>query len=386
MENCMKEQGYIFKGKNILSSELFKIKDKTMERDHGLFAEGAFHDLLEIERKRAERSKRPFMLLLMSINGLPKTKKLVTKLGTAVTASCRSIDIKGWYEHNRVIGIIYTEIVPEKKGLVIEKIRKNLRDSLSEIEATKVGITCVFFPHSDSSTDQEAIERFYPELLDTSLSTAMALGSKRVFDVLGSIFGIILSLPFLLIIPLLIKMTSKGPVLFKQHRVGIGGREFTFLKFRSMYVNNDPTIHIDFVKSLIQNKEEKVSGQTPDAPKKVFKLKDDPRITPLGKFIRKTSLDELPQFFNVLIGQMSLVGPRPAIPYEVKVYEPWHLQRVYPVKPGITGMWQAGGRSNVGFDEMVRMDIQYVQNWSVFLDLKLVFKTAFSVIASRGAY
>ena len=143
-----------------------------------------------------------------------------------------------------------------------------------------------------------------------------------------------------------------------------------------MNMNNDPTIHQQFVKNLIENQ---VTHPT-------YKIQNDPRMTPIGRFLRKTSLDELPQFMNVLRGDMSLVGPRPPIPYEVENYRDWHRRRVIEVKPGITGLWQVEGRSRTTFDEMVRLDLRYIQHQSVWLDMKILAKTPLAVISGQGAY
>jgi lipopolysaccharide/colanic/teichoic acid biosynthesis glycosyltransferase len=205
---------------------------------------------------------------------------------------------------------------------------------------------------------------------------------KRLIDILGSIFLIVLSSPVMLIIAILVKMSSKGPVLYSQKRIGYLGKEFSLLKFRSMVVNNDDQIHKEYVKKLIKGETEKINQGDENNP--VFKLKDDPRITPVGRFIRSFSLDEFPQFFNVLKGDMSLVGPRPPLPYEVTEYNQWHYRRIFDVKPGITGLWQVSDRSRLTFDEMVRLDIYYSQNWSFLLDLKILLNTFKAVLGSEG--
>jgi lipopolysaccharide/colanic/teichoic acid biosynthesis glycosyltransferase len=148
-----------------------------------------------------------------------------------------------------------------------------------------------------------------------------------------------------------------------------------------MYVNNDHSVHREFVTKLI-NKEERADLKSDT----VYKLTSDKRITPIGKFLRKTSLDELPQFFNVLCGDMSLVGPRPPIPYELAAYQTWHRRRLLEVKPGITGLWQVTGRSTVDFDEMVRLDLRYATSWSPWLDVKILLRTPLAVIRGCGAY
>jgi lipopolysaccharide/colanic/teichoic acid biosynthesis glycosyltransferase len=186
---------------------------------------------------------------------------------------------------------------------------------------------------------------------------------KRTVDIFGSLVGIILFSPAFILIPLLIKLTSKGPVFFRQKRVGYNGQTFKMLKFRSMVTNNNAALHKQFMKDFIKN-QGSVTGET-----KIFKMVRDPRVTPIGRIIRKTSLDEIPQFLNVLFGNMSLVGPRPAIPYETEEYEAWHKRRFLGVKPGITGFWQVYGRSTTNFDTMIRMDIHYAQNWTPLMDL-----------------
>jgi lipopolysaccharide/colanic/teichoic acid biosynthesis glycosyltransferase len=196
--------------------------------------------------------------------------------------------------------------------------------------------------------------------------------------------ALILCSPLFLAIAVAIKLSSKGPLLFKQLRVGQYGQCFTFLKFRSMYVNNDDFVHQKFVTELISKAARgEFSGKDRDG---VYKLTDDKRITRVGTFLRRTSLDELPQLLNVLKGEMSLVGPRPAIPYELAAYQTWHRRRVLETKPGITGVWQVTGRSRVKFDEMVRMDLRYAMSWSPWLDLKILLRTPLAVIRGSGAY
>jgi len=199
------------------------------------------------------------------------------------------------------------------------------------------------------------------------------LSTKRIMDLAFTIFNLVFFSPLILIIAIVIKLSSEGPVLFKQQRYGQYKIPFTFYKFRTMKVNNDDNVHREYVKSLIQGKNDQVNLGTDDNP--FYKIKNDKRITRIGKFLRNTSLDELPQFLNVLKGDMSIVGPRPPLLYEVESYKNWHLQRVLSVKPGITGLWQVSGKNKTTFDEMVRLDLQYIKNRSAFLDMKIMFKT-----------
>jgi exopolysaccharide biosynthesis polyprenyl glycosylphosphotransferase len=223
----------------------------------------------------------------------------------------------------------------------------------------------------------------YPDLLKHNKNRRPLLLVKRIIDVVGSTVMLILCAPLFLVIALAVKMTSKGPVFFRQKRVGQYGRSFTFLKFRSMYANNDHSVHKEFVSQLIASRPQTGQGE---AGKQVFKIKNDTRITRIGGFLRRTSLDELPQFFNVLCGDMSLVGPRPPIPYELAAYQTWHRRRLLDVKPGITGLWQVTGRSTVKFDEMVRLDLRYALSWSPWLDLRILLRTPLAVIKGSGAY
>jgi lipopolysaccharide/colanic/teichoic acid biosynthesis glycosyltransferase len=202
-------------------------------------------------------------------------------------------------------------------------------------------------------------------------------GVKRVMDIVGSLMMIIGLSPLFLVIAMAIKMTSEGPVLFRQRRVGQHGSTFVFLKFRSMYVGNDSQVHREYVTKLIAGQAERKpsNGNGNGNGNGVYKLTDDPRITKVGSFLRRTSLDELPQFFNVLKGEMSLVGPRPPIAYEVEAYDIWHRRRLSEAKPGITGLWQVSGRSRVTFDDMVRLDLRYAKTWSPWMDVKILLRT-----------
>jgi exopolysaccharide biosynthesis polyprenyl glycosylphosphotransferase len=202
---------------------------------------------------------------------------------------------------------------------------------------------------------------------------------KRVVDiVVASLLLLVLS-PVLLLVAALVKLTSKGPVLYVQQRVGRAGQPFRFSKFRSMYTDARDKVHRQLMEKVIQNGE---AGES-DKNGPVYKLKNDPRITPLGRFLRRFSVDELPQLLNVIKGDMSLVGPRPAVPYEVKQYRDRHRRRLEAL-PGITGLWQVSGRNRLSFEEMVELDIHYIENWSPGLDTRIFFKTIAAVLFSRG--
>jgi lipopolysaccharide/colanic/teichoic acid biosynthesis glycosyltransferase len=241
-----------------------------------------------------------------------------------------------------------------------------------------------FFPDEwDQSKPGRPIDLvLYPELAEPGKTRRFRLSIKRLIDILGSASALLVCLPLLWIIGLSIKATSRGPVLFSQTRVGQYGARFILLKFRTMSVDIDRSVHKRFVTTLIADKEE--SEPSAENGERVYKLTNDKRITPVGRFLRRTSLDELPQFVNVLRGEMSLVGPRPAVRYEVAAYQTWHRRRVLEFKPGVTGLWQVSGRSKVKFDDMVRMDLRYATSWSLWLDLKILALTPIAVIRGTG--
>lgn len=197
------------------------------------------------------------------------------------------------------------------------------------------------------------------------------LAAKRFFDLIFTTIGLVFLLPLTLLIGLIIKLDSKGPVLFQQKRVGRKGRPFMMYKFRTMYQDAESRL------AELRHMNE--------AEGKIFKIKNDPRITRVGKFMRKYSIDELPQIINVLRGEMSLVGPRPPIPSEVKEYDDWEMRRLETL-PGLTGLWQVSGRSQLPFDEMVKLDIYYIENWSPLFDFYIMLKTIFAVLKTEGAY
>ena len=206
---------------------------------------------------------------------------------------------------------------------------------------------------------------------------------KRAFDVLLATAILVVVSPLMLLIALLVKRSSSGPVLFVQERLGRDGQPFRFYKFRSMAHNSDDAIHRQFAAMFING--DKSGCAESNEGEEVFKLKKDPRITAIGNFLRRSSLDELPQLFNIIKGEMSLVGPRPPIAYEIENYQPWHMERLKAV-PGLTGLWQVSGRSSVSFEEMVRLDVRYINEWTPMLDLKILLKTIPVVLKGTGGY
>jgi lipopolysaccharide/colanic/teichoic acid biosynthesis glycosyltransferase len=374
-----------------LSPRSENLKVKRAERSGlGLLPQNLFMKMLCLERKRTERSGRRFVLMLLDPGSLLKSDpRIVATLLTVVSQSTRDTDLVGWYEDGAVIGVIFTEIGGGEVKSVVQslatKVTNSLYGDLSVTEINEIKLSFHVFPEDwdDAERNSPVTSTLQMALAGELQRKRISLSAKRFIDILGSIVGLILCLPVLLLIALAVKLTSKGPVLFRQVRLGQHGRKFTFLKFRSMYVNNDHKIHEDYVKQFIKG----APGAEQAAPnqQKLFKLTTDPRITPIGRFLRNSSLDELPQFLNVLFGDMSLVGPRPPVIYEFNRYDLWHKQRLSAVKPGITGLWQVYGRSRVTFDEMVRLDIRYARSWSLWLDIKILLHTPHAVLSGAGA-
>ncbi len=203
---------------------------------------------------------------------------------------------------------------------------------------------------------------------------------KRTSDLIISSLAIALLFPLWLLIAILIKLDSRGPVFYTQERVGMDGRLFLLYKFRTMIAGADSDLHREYQRAFIAGRAEANLG---NEKKPTYKLLSDPRITRVGRFLRKTSLDEVPQLLNVLLGDMSIVGPRPPIPYEVEAYELWHRKRL-DMKPGLTGLWQVSGRNRLPFEEMVRLDLFYIENWSLLLDMKIILRTGFVMLGREG--
>ena len=372
---------------------LSPISEASSLGDRGILNSEAFRRMIALERKRSERSRKPFMLLLLDMgDDLPSEKngKILGKILSALSLSTRDTDVTGWYSNNCVVGVMFTEISIEDgsatPGTIIARVTETLRGNLALEQFNRVSLSFHVFPE-DWNHDGEQRPRnptLYPDLSQREDARKTFRVTKRMMDILGSVLGLAVFSPVFLIIAIAIKATSRGPVFFRQRRVGQNGNPFVFLKFRSMYVNNDAAVHKEYVQRLIAGKADKQpsngNGQA------VYKLTKDSRITGVGSFLRKTSLDELPQFINVLKGEMSLVGPRPPVPYEVEAYDIWHRRRLLEARPGITGLWQVSGRSRVTFDDMVRLDLHYARTWSPWMDIKILLRTPAAVVLGEGAH
>lgn len=391
------------------------------------------------ERLRSERYETPLSLVVVDIKALMHgfvgpgkmlTRVFLRHVGEGLRNSTRECDIKGWYQEGRA-GILtpHTDESGARalaRNLSMDLARRFGPESHGEEHKLSRFIVLASLPaHGNSLPAKDHRTKAKPspvrahdyrssssapnsptlalrsikggavdvalltwpisiELLTYEQARGLQLKLKRAMDVLGSLFGIALFGPLMLFIALLIKITSSGPILFRQERLGFLGKPFTFLKFRSMKANCDQSLHRQYVTELINGHNDAINNGTPAQP--VYKINGDPRVTWIGRFLRKTSLDELPQFFNVLRGDMSLVGPRPPIPYECHNYQRWHCRRVLEVKPGITGLWQISGRSRTTFNEMVRLDLTYVRTWSLWLDVKILLRTPWAVVSTKGGY
>jgi lipopolysaccharide/colanic/teichoic acid biosynthesis glycosyltransferase len=370
-----------------LSAEVVPVEER------GILNEGAFHRMISLERKRTERSRKPFLLMLLDMgNGLrsDSNNKALDKILSALSLSTRETDVTGWYQNNSVVGVMFTEFGAEDRNTILStmmtRVSETLRNNLSSQQFGLISISFHLFPEewNHDIPQRPSNPTLYPDLARRDSAKKFFCAIKRIMDIVGSALALLLFSPILLVIAIAIKLTSKGPVFFRQKRVGQHGEQFVFLKFRSMKVNNDASVHKAYVKQLIAGNAQSHSGN--GNGNGVYKLTKDTRITRIGGFLRRSSLDELPQFINVLKGEMSLVGPRPAIAYEVEAYDIWHRRRVLEAKPGITGLWQVNGRSRIKFDDMVRLDLRYAKTWSPWMDLKILLRTPVAVVFGDGAY
>ncbi|PYN56274.1 MAG: glycosyl transferase [Candidatus Rokuibacteriota bacterium] len=313
-----------------------------------------------------------------------------SKTVSAISSSIRETDIAGWYKERAALGVIFAELGTADKTSILTALRAKvtaaLQSSLRAEDLSHVRISFHCFPDewNDHDTGLPPTTTLYPDLAQRDEARKVSYGIKQAIDALGSSMALIILSPIFLAIAVAIKLSSPGPILFRQKRIGQYGVPFTCLKFRSMHAVNDSQIHKEYVTRFIAGSVDAGVSDTDD--KVVYKLTADPRVTRVGRLLRKTSLDELPQLLNVLLGEMSLVGPRPPIPYELEAYDIWHRRRLLEVKPGITGLWQVNGRSRLRFDDMVRLDLKYAQAWSLGLDLKILLRTPRAVFSGDGAH
>jgi lipopolysaccharide/colanic/teichoic acid biosynthesis glycosyltransferase len=335
-----------------------------------LLSEDLFHSILRKERTRAARARHGVGLVLISADRRRTNPGSCSwpAIVEAIERVTRDTDVVGWFAQGRVLGVIQPDI--------------DGGDAAADAEGRLRGAIAA---RPDAGTPAVRVHRLTHAADDgtpwpVDVRRAAGRTIKRALDIVGSVALLVLLSPVFLLIALVAKMLSPGPLLFGQTRIGEGMKPFTMLKFRTMHTGADPGLHRDYVTRFIK------SGSAPPEPGSlVFKITVDPRVTPVGRVLRKTSLDELPQLWNVLRGEMSLVGPRPPLPYEVEQYQAWHCRRVVDAKPGITGLWQVAGRSRTTFDEMVRLDLRYARTCSFWTDVKILLATPRAVISGKGA-
>jgi len=348
----------------------FKRKNK-MNPFGGIHSSDAFRAILERERSRSERTGQIFSLVLFGVNsGNGTAAATLARLGNDITRKIRKSDEVGWYDGNR-IGTILIGTSAEGAWQFIEIIKKRIEEAEPDLICTvysypSPGINSNV--HGEASKEHQTPSEHSVERLDILFARPIPIW-KRLVDFFGALLLMILLSPLFLLIALFIKIVSPGPVFYRQERIGYLGRPFTFWKFRTMHVNNDGTGHKRYLSHLIEG----------DAP--MAKLDDgrDPRIIPFGKFLRYSCLDEFPQLINVFWGDMSLVGPRPCLPYEADMYLRWHTRR-FDTVPGMTGLWQVSGKNRLTFKEMIRLDIRYSRKMSPGLDAKILLLTGPAIL------
>ena len=338
-----------------------------------------FAKQLQLEKRRTDRSKVPLSLALFRVdakhlNHSDDFEALVDIL----SRTKRETDVIG-YLGDGLVGLL----LPDTDNAGREGFARNVA---ARAAAIKYSTTSGAYPDQlfeSLVTDMEGQPDTLPYFLDFDTKhDEFQWFLKRCMDVIGAAALLVLTSPVMLLTAFAVKVTSPGPVFHTQTRLGRRAAPFTFYKFRSMTAGADESVHREYVTRLIEGRHNEVNHG--DAEKPIYKLQSDARITRVGAFIRRTSIDELPQLFNVLKGDLSLVGPRPPIAYEAERYQSWHLRRVLEGRPGITGLWQVEGRNRVPFDEMVRLDLRYTRTWSLWLDVKILAKTAVVVLRSQG--
>ena len=366
-------------------------RSKQRGKRSPVLSEELFAHLLVRERKRSDRSNRPFILLsLKTKEGLDLESSPTGKAALeALAASMRETDLLGWVEWPTTVGVIFSEIGATEPAKAVETVRARVyRDLGRQLDARVLGDFSLEFhvypepSGGNSKSDPRPVDPLlHPDLRRDDRGHRLSDWIKRALDVVTCVALLLALAPLLFVVAAAVRLTSPGPILFRQLRFGKMGKPFRMLKFRTMYVNADENRHYEFVTQFI-----KESGRNQAAAKgQLFKLTNDPRVTPVGRILRKTSLDELPQLWNVLIGEMSLVGPRPPLPYELEHYAPWHRRRVLEATPGITGLWQVTGRSRTTFDEMVRLDLRYARTRSLWTDLRILLRTPGAVVSGKGS-
>ena len=345
----------------------------------GILSRHQFVKQIRLEKRRTDRFKVPLSMMLYQIDAEQRGKPgQFGALVDLLRQSKRETDVIG-YLGDGLVGVLLVHTNADGMQSYARKVQALAGD-------------LVFSSTSGTYPDQVfekiiEVDRIEPDTLPYFLEYDTEHGSlqrilKRCMDIVGAVVLLLLAAPIMLVAAIAVKTTSPGPIIYTQMRLGRKGVPFAFYKFRSMTVSADENVHREYVTRLIEGKNDEANQGDSDKP--VYKLQGDSRITRVGSFLRKTSIDELPQLFNVLKGDLSLVGPRPPIGYEAELYQPWHLRRILEGRPGITGLWQVEGRNRVTFDEMVRMDLRYTRTWTLWMDIKILMKTVGAVLRFDG--
>jgi lipopolysaccharide/colanic/teichoic acid biosynthesis glycosyltransferase len=350
-----------------------------------------FSSIIHRERDRSDRTGQGFSLVIFEVGNGKNRSDSVRNLVPILTHRVRSTDAVGWFEDGR-IGVILPHTPTESAWKFVANVRNAFNGNATP-ECVVYAYPCSWVPGDEQFPPQDSRSRRKtpgPEEIDASGSRSSCLPCenrtrpidalepyvlfqiplwKRAIDIAGSVLALILLSPLLLAVPILIKIVSPGPVLFRQDRVGYRGKVFTIWKFRTMHVNADATPHRDYVQGLINN--EKIMTKLDHGK--------DRRIIPFGNLLRATGIDELPQLINVFLGDMSLVGPRPCLSYEVQEFSPWQMRR-FDAVPGLTGLWQVSGKNRTTFKEMMRLDIGYAKKRAFLLDMIIFLKTIPAIV------
>jgi lipopolysaccharide/colanic/teichoic acid biosynthesis glycosyltransferase len=351
---------------------------------------GQLDPLIRRERARSDRTGLPFSLVTFRGPINATTDTALKPVEEVAAGRMRETDERGWFDDQTFYTVMF-----DTNGQGARKFAEDVADSVAKI-APRPSFTIYSYPSNRDIGDtvrkdsdghevpHDIIERYLlagmsvelhapgsqPQHIEAALSHPMPRW-KRAMDIAGASVGLVMLSPLMLIVALLIKLTSRGPIIFSQQRSGLAGKPFTLYKFRTMAVDAE------------QRKQELMDQNEQDGP--AFKIKRDPRVTPIGRFLRKSSLDELPQLWNVLTGDMTIVGPRPLPCDETEATDQWHRKRL-DVTPGLTCIWQVYGRSRVSFDEWVRMDMRYILRRNILHDLKLIFLTVPALLWRRNGH
>jgi lipopolysaccharide/colanic/teichoic acid biosynthesis glycosyltransferase len=357
------------------------VEDVAIPQSQVVLDQEIFRSVLKRERRRADRFDEKFALVTVKVSATA-----AGRVAAALASSIRTTDAVGWLKQGSLLGVILSNVaLPTDEAA--QKIEARVQTEFARrldpatVEALHVRWYVHDGPKADGDRGLSESDPLFDDIAAASRERSVVDALKRTLDFCGSLALLLFLAPVLLVVAALVKLTSPGPVLFRQVRVGQLAKPFTMLKFRTMHVNNDSAIHQKFVADFIKSG----ANEPSEGGEKFFKIKNDPRLTAIGAFLRKTSIDELPQLLNVLLGDMSLVGPRPPLHYELEQYRAWHWRRVLEAKPGVTGLWQVVGRSRTTFDEMVRLDLRYVRTRNLWTDIRILLATPRAVVTGKGA-